>query len=102
MTWCCLRECRAQAEGRGSSAAANPKCQLPDPGEPVIAPRRRKMQVITHAEVTLPVGMAVLSCTAAVLSWAGLHGLRGPVRQSRPPGRVHQLALPHLDDRFRK
>jgi len=74
MTWYCLRECRAQAEGRGSSAAADPKCQLPDPGEPVIASGGRKMQVITHAEVTLPVGMAVLSCTAVVLSRASLDG----------------------------
>ena len=34
-----MRERGAEAQGRSGSAAANPQGQLPDPGQPVIAPR---------------------------------------------------------------
>jgi hypothetical protein len=46
-----MRERGAETQGRSGSAAADPQRQLPDPGQPVIAPRCRKMQVIAHAGV---------------------------------------------------
>src|SRR5215469_4963906 len=78
-----MRECRAQAEGGGRRGAADPECQLADTGQPVIAPRGGKMQVITHTRVTL----------LAVISHAEI---------KRLDRRVSQLAVPPPGDRFRK
>ena len=108
-----MRECRTQAEGCRSSAAADPERQLPDPGQPVIASRGRMMQVMTHAAVTLPrCGGAVLcrGCCAVSLCCAvwryragqALTAVRPGATMGAPQGRVAQLALSHLDDRFRK
>jgi hypothetical protein len=85
-----IREGNTQSQGSRSSSAADPQCQLPDPGQPVIASCRRKMQVVTHAGTTLP-GL-----------WSGLDDCTGRRDSHGRSSRLHQHAPRDVGDRFRK